>query len=84
MCICICGYCKYHNELFYKAPICSMVFIWSCCHDVFLLSGSFIVNTATRYVIKLHGKYVLFSVVMLQNIEKENLSKLSNLGRLVD
>jgi len=35
--MCICGYYKYHNELFYKALICAMVVIWSCCHDVFLL-----------------------------------------------
>jgi len=64
MCICV-YHCKYCNKLCYKAPICGMVFNWSCCHDVLLLSSSFIVNTATSYVIKLHGKYVLFLVVML-------------------
>jgi len=57
--------CKYRNELCYKAPICSMVFIWSCCHHVLLLSRSFIVNTTRSFVIKLHGQYVLFLVVML-------------------
>ena len=59
------NHCKYCNDLCYKAPICNMDFICSCCHDVLLLSGSFIVNTATSCVIKLHGQYVLFSVVML-------------------
>ena len=63
--MCICGYCKYHNELCYKAPVCGMIVIWSCCHDVFLLSRSFIVNTATSYFIKLHVHYVLCSVVFL-------------------
>jgi len=61
--ICICAYhCKYCNELCYKAPVYGMVFIWSCCHDYFLLSGSFIINTTTSSVIKLHGPHVLFSV----------------------
>ena len=62
MCIHICRYCKYHNELCYKAPICSML---SCCHDVLILSKSFILNTATNRVIKLHGQYVFISIVML-------------------
>ena len=41
--MCICGYCKYHNELCYKALVCGMVVIWSCCHDALLLSKSFII-----------------------------------------
>jgi len=39
--------CKYHHELSFKATISSMVIILSCCHDVLLLSRSFIVNIAT-------------------------------------
>ena len=61
----ICDYCKYCNELCYKAPLCGMVVIWSCFHDVFLLSMSFIVNTPMRYVIKIHRKYVSFSILLL-------------------
>jgi len=64
MCRCVYHW-KYCNDFCYKAPICDMVFIWACYHDVLLLSRSFIVNNATLYVIKLHGKYVLFLVVML-------------------
>jgi len=63
--MCICGYCEYRNELCYKAPICSMVVIWSCCHDVLLVSRSFIVNSSISCVINLHGQYVLFSTVLL-------------------
>jgi len=59
--MCICSYCKYHNELCYKALVCRMVIIWSCCHDVFLLRRSVIVNIEMRSVIKLHGLYVFFS-----------------------
>lgn len=43
--VCVYG-CKYFNDISYKATIISMVIIFSCCHDVFLLSGFFIVNTA--------------------------------------
>jgi len=59
--------CKYHHEVRYKAPISGMVFIFSCCHDVFLLSRFFIVNTAMSYVIKLHRQYVFFLVVLLRS-----------------
>jgi len=38
--------CQYHCELIYKAPISDMVVIFSCCHDVLLLSRIFIVNIA--------------------------------------
>lgn len=62
ICICICGYCKYLNELCYKALVCSML---SSCHDFFILSRYFIVNTATSCVINLYGEYVLFSVALL-------------------
>jgi len=34
----------------YKAPLCGML---SCCHDVFLLSKSFIVNTTMSCVINI-------------------------------
>lgn len=40
--------CKYFRELSYKAPIRGMVIIFSCCHDVFLLSKFLIVNTAVN------------------------------------
>jgi len=63
--MCICGYCKYHNDMCYKDAIRGMVVIWSCCHDVFLLSRSFIINTTTTCLIKLHGKCILFSTVLL-------------------
>ena len=39
--------CQYHHKLSYKAPISVMVVILSCCHDFFLLSRAFVVNTAT-------------------------------------
>ena len=58
--MCICGYCKYHNELCYKSPICSMVVVWSCCHDVLLLRRFSIVHIITSYVIKLLRQYVFF------------------------
>jgi len=59
--MCICDYCKYCNELCYKAPVCGMVVILSCYHDVFLLSSSCIINTTMSYVIKLHGQCFFFS-----------------------
>ena len=77
----ICVYhCKYCNELCYKAPICDMVFILSCCHDVLLLSGSFIVNNATIYVINLHGQYVLFLAVLLVTCVIEHRGRCSPKG----
>ena len=63
--MCICGYCKYYNELCYKAPVCGIIVIWSCCHDVLLVRKSFIVNTTMSFVINFHGQYVSFSAVLL-------------------
>ena len=60
--------CKYRHELSYKAPISSMGVMSLCCYDVGLpFSRVIIVNTASRYVIKLHGQYVCFSVVLLRS-----------------
>jgi len=57
MFISICGcYCKYRNELCYKAPVNSVIVI-----SLVVI----IINIAMSYVIKLHGKYVLFSVDLL-------------------
>ena len=65
--MCICGYWKYHNELCYKDPVCGKL---SWCHEVLILSRSFIVNIAMSNVIKLHGQSVLFSTVMLDRCHR--------------
>ena len=59
----ICTYvygCKYCHELSYKAPISGMGVMSLCCHVIMLLcwfafNRVIIVNTASSYVIKLHG-----------------------------
>ena len=47
---------KYHNELCYKALV-NRMFV--------MFQQMVIVNTEVSYVVKLHGKYVMFPVVML-------------------
>ena len=65
---CICRYvdgCKYLHELCYKSLISDMNVMSLCCHVGLLLSRVIIVNTTSNYLINLHGKYVLFSMVLL-------------------
>jgi len=68
-CFGICTYvygCKYRHEIYYKTPIRGMGVMSLCCHVGFLFSRVIIVNTASSYVIKLHGQYVCFSTVLLR------------------
>ena len=65
MCICVYVYVVIENTIMSCAVKLQYVV---CCQVVMMFlirSGSFIVYIATRCVIKLHGKYVLFSVVLL-------------------
>lgn len=72
-----CGLCILHYFLVWENVFLVCVYVYACCYichnemlygcyDYYVghgLQWLFIVNTASSCVIKIHGKYVLFSVV---------------------